>query len=305
MNLAGVDQYVKPLPPQGVERYVKPLHDYSRTQVKLAGDDAEDARPLPENDSPIKPRRSRQGQSIESANVPEAARRMKMSEEGFKRWWANEGGTLTINADDAPREMPLEHQSGPQETPPMPETRATVDAQIKAMREGRRKAVLVTPGTEMPPVPRGYTSTATAQGIFIHHPRRVSRDLVTQLANEDRHGELLGHVEPKSEATTAVVRASDPATGTEQQTSYVSPARVPAQVDELRRQFPASDIEAGGAETDARLLSDRAAQLSAEQQQQTPTTPAPLKVDSKYVRPLEPAAPSSLIPHSSLIPRRM
>jgi hypothetical protein len=145
---------------------------------------------------------------------------------------------------------------------PMPESRHTLDAQMQAMLEGRRNAVLVTPGAELPPVPRGYTATQTPEGIFIHDPRRVAASLIHSLVENKRHGELMGHVEPVSDQTTAGVVARDPQTGQELQASYVSPENVPAQAEALQDQFPGAKVEAGGAELESRVLNDRAAALS-------------------------------------------
>jgi hypothetical protein len=140
---------------------------------------------------------------------------------------------------------------------PVPESSATLAAQMDAMQAGRRPAVLVTSGEGMPEVPRGFTTTDTPAGTFIHDPRSPTSDEIAERVAGNTHGELLGHVEPRSERTTQAVVARDPQTGMELQASYVSPENVRAQAAEFQRQYPGARIEAGGAETEARVLQER------------------------------------------------
>lgn len=128
---------------------------------------------------------------------------------------------------------------------PTPETSATLAAQVDALVAGRRPAVLVTRGAEMPEVPRGMKAVATPRGTFIFDPARVGEREVIARAEDGSFGELLGHVEPKSPATDQVVVATDARTGGELQSSLVSPENLAAQRRELGRQFPEARVESG------------------------------------------------------------
>jgi hypothetical protein len=168
-------------------------------------------------------------------------------------------------APELPVEMTPEKQSGKNEAVPHPESRATLEAQIGAMTHGRRAAVLVTPGSEMPFIPKGYETLETEKGVFVYDPEKVSPDAIDNLIAEGRHDVLLGHIEPKSETTTVAVVARHPETGAELQTSYASPDGVETQKAELLRQFPGAKIETGGQELEARILDERASAREGEQ----------------------------------------
>lgn len=170
---------------------------------------------------------------------------------------------VTVNAGDAPAAMTPDRLSGPPEAAPVPERPETLEAQLGALAGGRRPAVLVTPGELPPPLPEGHAATETGKGVFIHDPRKVAPEEVRARAATSTHGALLGHVEPKTPESSAVVVASDGA-GRELQSSYVSPAGAPAQVAELQRQFPGARVEVGGRETEARVLRQRAGGGSAQ-----------------------------------------
>jgi hypothetical protein len=168
------------------------------------------------------------------------------------------------------------------EAPPAPEAPATRDAQLDAMRAGRRRAVLVTPGEQMPTIPEGFTATPTEHGTFIHDPKRLTKGEVFARVDSDSHGALIGHVEPKSERTTAAVAARNPQTGAELQASYVSPENIERQAAEFKRQFPDAEIEVGDTDVEERVLADRAAATSAPRDTKKYVTPgqAPIKYGS-------------------------
>src|ERR1041384_2627940 len=145
-----------------------------------------------------------------------------------------------------------------------PESAATLNAQLESLRRARsdrelafgpeleqqdvsRRAVLVTPGEQMPASKgalesEGFAVTKTPVGVFVHDPREVSRQDVKRKAADGTFHDLLGIVEPKSDATTEAVVARHPETGVEQQAALVSPDNVPAQSDSLKSQVPESMI---------------------------------------------------------------
>jgi hypothetical protein len=164
-----------------------------------------------------------------------------------------ERGAVPLN----PVEIPPERQSGKNELTPVPETSATINAQVESMQAGRRDAVLVTRGARMPKTPAGYETLETEKGTFIFDPKRIAPDEIESLVAENRHGLLLGHVEPKSESTTVVVVARHPETGAELQASYASPGKVEQQKAAMLEQYPGAHIEVGGKELDRQIIADR------------------------------------------------
>ncbi len=95
------------------------------------------------------------------------------------------------------------------EYPNTPERPETLDAQLEAVTQGTRPAIL-----------------------------------------------MLGHVEPKSPATTQTVVARQP-DGTEVQASAVSPENSQQQAGAMQRQYPKAQIEQGGPELAAQVLEER------------------------------------------------
>jgi 2'-5' RNA ligase superfamily/D-alanyl-D-alanine carboxypeptidase len=145
------------------------------------------------------------------------------------------------------------------DAPPAPENPTALSAQLEALKAGRRRAVLVTPGESVPEVPAGFVATQTERGVFIHDPNVVSPEEVAERAASGTHGELLGHVTPGDVVTNRVVTARDPSTGEELASSYVTPQTEAAQAAEYRSQFPGSETVAGGPELEADVLEGRGA----------------------------------------------
>ncbi|MGB8507358.1 MAG: hypothetical protein WCD76_03055, partial [Pyrinomonadaceae bacterium] len=158
---------------------------------------------------------------------------------------------------EKPVEMGPGKTSDAGEAVPMPELPHSIERQMRALFEGRRGAVLVTPASPPPTLSAGLTATETAKGTFIHDPRVVSPDGIRALADMDAHHSVLGHVAPKTEESTAIVVARD-AQGREIQSSYARPDHVEAQAESFRRQFPEATIETGGHELEQRVLVERA-----------------------------------------------
>lgn len=153
-----------------------------------------------------------------------------------------------------PGEAPTVGTPGEGAQATIPEPRQALLAQLDALRtkRGNRRAVLVTPGEQMPAsrsslenqgiaVTKAVDASGQPVGTFIHDPREVSRQTVKRMAADGSYHQLLGIVEPKSDATTEAV-VSRGANGEEVQAALASPENVQTQVDELRAQHPGTEI---------------------------------------------------------------
>lgn len=140
--------------------------------------------------------------------------------------------------------------------PTVPESKATLDTQIKAMKAKRLPAVLVTEGEVAPKIPKGMRSVDTNVGKFIYDPLKISKSKIISKVKDGTYGEILGHVEPKSEVTTQTVAAIMP-DGTEAKTSVVSPENVQRQAEILKQQFPKAEIKVGGEELASEIINER------------------------------------------------
>lgn len=139
---------------------------------------------------------------------------------------------------------------------PIPETAQTLGLQMKALREGRTRALLVTPGSTTPRVPAGFQTLDTPQGQFIFDPAKVAPEEITQRVQQGTFGELLGLLEPKSQQTTRAVVALQE--GVEAKTALVSPKNVQKQIAEFKRQFPGAEIKVGGEDIARDVIAKRA-----------------------------------------------
>jgi diguanylate cyclase (GGDEF)-like protein len=95
---------------------------------------------------------------------------------------------------------------------PLPESKETLAAQVRALKEkrGSRKAVLVTPGEKMPLHPKSMKTLKTPKGVFIYRPDLISEAEILQAVAEDKIGGILGlGVERKPAAPIGAVTARD------------------------------------------------------------------------------------------------
>jgi hypothetical protein len=182
-------------------------------------------------------------------NIPQGRLIPFTESRGVNDWIANGNGrpasphaTKPLDADATP----------PPDAQPVPEKPATINAQMKAMEQGKRRAVLITPGAETPKLPAGYVATEVPQGLMIHR-RSIPRSTVRRLAKAERHGKLLGIVGKKG-SEVVVARGRD---GTEYQSAYATPENVIRQARGFRNQYPDAKIEVGGKELEASVLIDR------------------------------------------------
>ena len=124
---------------------------------------------------------------------------------------------------------------------PMPESPITVEKQVDSVVKGNSPAVLITPGEVMPEIPQGMQAIDSQVGTWIYDPKKLDAEVIQDMVADGTHGELLGHLEPKSDATTIAVQAKQGPV--ELKTSAVSPENVDAQAKILQEQFPDSEIE--------------------------------------------------------------
>ena len=135
------------------------------------------------------------------------------------------------------------------------ESDATIQAQLEALQQGRRQAVLVYPDQQVA-TPAGMARTSTPVGDFIH-PQEIGAQAIRQKVSDGTWHELMRLVEPKSAATTHAVISRDAETGSENQTALVSPANVERQKKSLLEQFPGSKTETVGVDGLAPVLQER------------------------------------------------
>lgn len=164
------------------------------------------------------------------------------------------GGTVRVQVrpDDSPVAVDPQHRQSAPETP------YSLKRQLAALKQGRRGAVLVTPGEQIPVMPKGHTATSTEKGIFVHDPRKVSPTEIRQRAADGTYNELLGYVDAEGANTVLAVTARDKR-GREIISAYASPENAGAQARELKRQFPDAEIEIGGNSQESGVVRSRAA----------------------------------------------
>lgn len=137
-----------------------------------------------------------------------------------------------------------------------PETKNTVKYQMDSLDAGRSKAVLLTPGEELAGTPnKRFKTLDTDVGKWVYDPLKVSAKTIKEKVKSGTHGEILGHVEPKSPLTTKIVEAVK--NGEELKTSVVSPQNVVPQYKELKRQFPDAEVKVGDQQLAKQVLDQR------------------------------------------------
>ncbi len=86
-----------------------------------------------------------------------------------------------------------------------PEPAKTLDAQMEALRDGRKPAVLITEGEALPEVPEGFQTANIPEGTLI-----FSKEGTLNLAKAGKLGSALGYgIDAKPEGSTTVVTARD------------------------------------------------------------------------------------------------
>jgi hypothetical protein len=140
---------------------------------------------------------------------------------------------------------------GSKKEPVVEESRATVDAQVGALKRGDINVVMLPEGSKYrPATPEGMKlmavrGDAPGAGYYIYDPTKIQAATIREAAKAGTHGDLLGHVQPKAEldATkpTVVVQAQDK-DGTPIQDSEVHHERVEAQVASMQERHPDATV---------------------------------------------------------------
>lgn len=128
-------------------------------------------------------------------------------------------------------------------TPPaaeniQPEPKATLDAQMQALVEGRKPAVLFPRQGEhaVPVTPDGFVRVDTPAGAVIFDPNKVDAGAVAKAADSGQGlGKILGMgVDERPEGAQTVVTARTPE-GVEVQSAQATPEQVPAAVEAAQK----------------------------------------------------------------------
>lgn len=111
----------------------------------------------------------------------------------------------------------------------VPETPQTINEQMKWLVEGKRKAVMITHGEEVPILPKGMAITGTPAGLFIFDPKQTNPAEINAAVMNNTIGDLLGYGTPAkpapgTPAAAVVVRGPD---GTEKQGVKTDPQNLP------------------------------------------------------------------------------
>lgn len=114
----------------------------------------------------------------------------------------------------------------PDKPSPIPESRATVEEQLKLFREGKKQAVLLPPGTPLPKLQSGELTTVTGKGTFVHKNDLPSKEIVLA-ARQNRVGDILGYGTPDiPPGATEAITLNKPS-GTPVQEVLATPATAP------------------------------------------------------------------------------
>ncbi len=120
-------------------------------------------------------------------------------------------GTLgAMGGKDSPRSAALDakdrSEPAKREPAPVPEPPETVQAQLEALRDGRKPAVLITPGESLPELPKGvHTLSLGDKGTLIYKDPKI-----LEAIRDGRMGEALGYgIDHKPQGSDTVVTARD------------------------------------------------------------------------------------------------
>jgi 2'-5' RNA ligase len=180
------------------------------------------------------------------------------------------------------------------EQPPVPESKATLDTQLEALRAGTRPAVLFTKGERFDRAgleKEGFSVTPTSVGTFVHKPE-ITREQINQSVEDNSYGKkFLSLVTPKpaagEPAATVVARAPE---GHEAQAAVVPPEHVEPQKAAFKEAYPASTV---GVEPPERVVAERISQARSRKTYESLKTGPPQ--DAVYLQADATNSPSDLI----------
>lgn len=173
---------------------------------------------------------------------------------------------MTMNLEAQGQRGPLNQMSParasgdvmPRTLDPVPESPATLEAQAERAAAGKRYAVLVTKGEEVPGnMPERFQSVEVAEGKVFYDPQVFDAESIKEAATANQLGEVLGYGVPAkaADADRAVVQRD--ANGTEVAAVAVNPEQVPAATAALESASLPGDTVA--VESPAQVVQDRLA----------------------------------------------
>lgn len=167
---------------------------------------------------------------FERAAGTEISREGAKGAEGVETSFPKEGDTFGVLGEEAGAGQPAPASFS---KAPVPESTATLAAQFDLLKEGKRRAVLITEGALVPELPEGMATHETPAGLFVFDPAKVTAEELTKATAENRVGEVLDYgvsgkpptaAQTPGAANTVVVRAAD---GTEIQSVVTDEANRP------------------------------------------------------------------------------
>lgn len=99
-----------------------------------------------------------------------------------------------------------------QDPTPVPESAETIRAQMQWLEGGKRQAVLITPGEDMPAYEDRFATLETRAGTFIYDPQQVTPKALAAAVTQDRIGEVLGYglpARPEGADRAVVIRSAE------------------------------------------------------------------------------------------------
>ncbi len=90
------------------------------------------------------------------------------------------------------REPMFEGNARPEENP-MPEAESTLKTQQDEMLNGKRSAMLFTPGEKPLELPKDFAAINTDAGVFHYNPEKISADEIKTAVKENRIGDILDY----------------------------------------------------------------------------------------------------------------
>lgn len=144
----------------------------------------------------------------------------------------------------------------------VPEQPQTLAAQMDWLQQGKRNAVLITPGEDMPALPEGTEVHPTEAGTFVYDPKRTSPEQIDKAVDENKIGDLLGYGIPDKPtgeiAGVVTIRGKD---GAEKQAVVTDQEHLQSVLDRANELAGEGDTVA--VETPDQVLANRRPQASA------------------------------------------
>lgn len=183
--------------------------------------------------------------------------------------------------------------------PPIPEAPASIKLQLADLKQGKRKALLLTVGETLPEVPPGMETIKTGVGTFLFDPARIKPEEIGQAVDAGRVGEVLDYgiaAKPEPGTEIGAVTVRDPQ-GVEKRAVVTDAENLPNVVDAAKQAAEPADTIA--LETPQQVIEQRLSSTP----EATPTENVPAATVAPS-RGAEPGAPDSATPPAQSTPGR-